>query len=198
MKHEEKRVESAGPVVEEAVTEPKEDATFAVPKTSFLSGSIVLKASHLLIGFACVMALVVGGIFLGMWISNRPSDPDIDPNAKDYGDIYVSAGEVAPGSISAPGYSDVTFLAGVRDVQIILPNPEGNPCYFRFILILQESGETIYRSGLVPPGQAITDITLSRPLEAGLYPMEIRIETFSLETRSAMSGVTMDVNLTVR
>ena len=133
-----------------------------------------------------------------MWISNRPSDPDIDPNAKDYGDIYVSAGEVTPGNISAPGYSDVTFLAGARDVQIILPNPEGNPCYFRFVLVLKETEETVYRSGLVPPGQAITDITLSRPLEAGAYPLEIRIETYSLEDRSAMSGVTMDVNLTVR
>ena len=198
MKHEEKRVESAGPVVEEAVTEPKEDATFAVPKTSFLSGRIVLKASHLLIGFACVMALVVGGIFLGMWIANSRMDHELDPNAKDYDNIYVGPTEVAPGNLSAPGYDKVTFPAGERNVKIVLPNPEINPCYFRFSLVLPDTNETLYRSGLVPPGKAITDITLSRPLEKGTYRLEIVIEAASLEDRSAMNGITMEVVLTVQ
>ena len=125
-------------------------------------------------------------------------DPEIDPNAKDYGDLFVAPDEVEPGNLSAPGYDKVTFPAGERHVQIVLPNPEVNPCYFRFSLILPDTNETLYRSGLVPPGTAITDVTISRPLEKGTYRLEIVIEAVSLEDRSAMNGITMEVVLTVR
>lgn len=164
----------------------------------FLSGSIVLRTSHLLIGALAVVLLVIGGIFLGMWISMSQIDHEIDPNAKDYGDLYVGPAEVTPGNLSAPGYDKVTFRAGERNVQIVLPNPEVNPCYFRFSLVLPDTNETLYRSGLVPPGKAITDVTLSRPLEKGTYRLEIVIEAASLEDRSAMNGLTMEVVLTVQ
>ena len=163
-----------------------------------LSGSVVIKTSHLLCGALLVLSLVVGGIFFGMWLTRRSIDPDIDPNAKDYGDLFVAPDEVEPGNLSAPGYDKVTFPAGERRVQIILPNPEVNPCYFRFSLILPDTNETLYRSGLVPPGTAITDITLSRPLEKGTYRLEIVIEAFSLEERAEMNGITMEVVLTVQ
>ncbi|MBQ2735008.1 MAG: hypothetical protein IJF33_04170, partial [Clostridia bacterium] len=162
------------------------------------SGSIVLRTSHLLIGALAVVLLVIGGIFLGMWISMSQIDHEIDPNAKDYGDLYVGPAEVTPGNLSAPGYDKVTFRAGERNVQIVLPNPEVNPCYFRFSLVLPDTNETLYRSGLVPPGKAITDVTLSRPLEKGTYRLEIVIEAASLEDRSAMNGLTMEVVLTVQ
>ena len=181
----------------EAVESPRSSPT--APTTGgVLSGSVVIKASHLLIGAVLVLSLVVGGVFFGMWLTRRQIDPEIDPNAKDYGDLFVAPDEVEPGNLSAPGYDKVTFPAGERHVQNVLPNPEVNPCYFRFSLILPDTNETLYRSGLVPPGTAITDVTLSRPLEKGTYRLEIVIEAVSLEDRSAMNGITMEVVLTVR
>lgn len=163
----------------------------------FFKGSVVLKTSHILIGALAVVLLVVGGVFFGMWLTMSQIDHEIDPNAKEYEDIFVAPDEVAPGNLSAPGYDQVTFRAGRRNVQIVLPNPAVNPCYFRFSLILPDTHETLYRSGLVPPGKAITDITLSRPLEVGTYRLEIVIEAASLEDRSTMNGITMEVVLTV-
>ena len=180
-------------------TDPVPEPLPAEPtKAGFLGGSVVLKTSHMIIGSIVVLLLLVGGVALGSLLPGLLADPEIDPNAKDDDELYFDAGEVTPGNILAPGYKDVTFPAGKKDVQIILPNPEGNPCYFRYVLILKESGETVYRSGLIPPGKVITAITLSRPLEPGQYAMEIRVETFDLEERSSMNGITMDVNLSVR
>ena len=186
--------QTAEETVETPPEEPcaKEDAGVPLPR-----GGIVIKASHLALAAVLAVCLLVGGVFLGMWIRERNTDPDIDPNAKDYGDIYFGDG-VEEGNISAPGYSAISFPANTRKVQMILPNPQGNPCYFRFSLVLKDTGEVLYRSGLIPPGKAVTDLTLTRPLEAGSYLMEIRIDTASLTDRSAMNGVTMEVELTVR
>ena len=161
------------------------------------AGGIVLKASHLAIAVVLVAALTVGGVFFGMWLKDRESDPDIDPNAKDYGDIYFGE-EAEEGNITAPGYADISLPANTRKVQMILPNPSHNPCYFRYTLVIKDSGETVYRSGLIPPGKAVTDLTLSRPLDAGTYTLEILIDTFSLDTRSAMNGIQMEVTLTAK
>ena len=36
---------------------------------------------------------------------------------------------------------------------------------------LKDSGEVLYESELVPPGKAVPEIRLNRPLEAGTYPV---------------------------
>ncbi len=159
---------------------------------------ILIKPHHLIIAVAVTVALIVGGFFFGMSLQPAGRDPDIDPNAKDYKDLYVSAGDVEEGSISAPGYSIIHFPKNKTNVQMILPNPKGNPCYFRFVLVLAETGEELYRSGLIPPGMAVTDLTLSRPLDAGFYTMKILIETESLTDRTAMNGVQMEAELIVK
>ena len=76
-----------------------------------------------------------------------------------------------------------------------LQNPEGNPCYFTFEIILTEGEETIYTSKLVEPGKAITDVTLSRALEKGEYPAVIKITTTSLTDGSAMNGADVETVL---
>ena len=79
-----------------------------------------------------------------------------------------------------------------------LLNPEGNPCYFTFELVLKDSGETLYKSKMVPPGKAITKITLSRALPAGEYNATIKITTASLENGGAMNGANVETVLKVQ
>lgn len=69
-----------------------------------------------------------------------------------------------------------------------LLNPEGNPCYFTFELVLTDTDEVLYISMQVEPGQMITNITLNRALPAGRYNAELRITTASLQDGSAMNG----------
>ena len=79
-----------------------------------------------------------------------------------------------------------------------LINPEGNPCYFTFEIVLTEENETIYVSEIVEPGKSITDVTLSHALEKGEYPAVIKITTTSLEDGLAMNGANVETVLVVQ
>jgi hypothetical protein len=76
-----------------------------------------------------------------------------------------------------------------------LLNPEGNPCYFTFELVLSDTDEVLYTSKQVPPGQMIEEITLTRPLEVGQYNATLRITTASLQDGSAMNGANVETIL---
>ena len=100
--------------------------------------------------------------------------------------------------IKIPGYPSITLPANKETVNVALLNPEGNPCYFTFELVLKENGESLYKSKLVPPGQAITEITMSRALSAGEYEATIKITTNSVEDGSAMNGANVETVLIVK
>ena len=162
-------------------------------------GNIVIKSSHLFIAAVTTIILLVGAFCFGLFFRGcEKTDPDIDSNAKDYNDVQADFGNPSEDSIAIPGYPEIVFPSDTKNVQVVLLNPKGNPCYFRFVLVLKDSGEEIYRSGLIPPGQAVTDITLTRPLAEGEYPLEIRIETASLEERIPMNGAVMETLLKVQ
>lgn len=166
---------------------------------------IVLTRKKLALVGLVVLLLVAGGVFVGLswgrWFGGDPpaqAAPGIDPNAQAWtGQPLEDAGGASSG-IQIPGYPSISLPADTREVAVALLNPEGNPCYFTFELALRDSGEVLYTSQLVPPGQAIYEITLSRPLEAGEYDAVIRISTTSLEDGSPMNGANVETVLTVQ
>lgn len=79
-----------------------------------------------------------------------------------------------------------------------LLNPEGNPCYFTFEIVLKDSGETIYTSKQVPPGKVISNVTLNRALSPGEYDAIIKITTNSTEDMHAMNGANVETVLVVK
>ena len=76
-----------------------------------------------------------------------------------------------------------------------LMNPEGNPCYFIFEIVLNDTDETIYTSKMVEPGKAITEVTLENVLAAVEYPATIKITTASLADGSAMNGANVETTI---
>ena len=100
--------------------------------------------------------------------------------------------------IKIPGYPSISLPANQQTVQVALLNPEGNPCYFTFELVLSDTDEVLYTSKQVPPGQMIEEITLTRPLEAGQYNATLRITTASLQDGSAMNGANVETILDVQ
>lgn len=169
---------------------------------------VIISRRTLVIGMAVVLLLVAGGITLGLnwnsWFPSAPQpgetfNPDIDPNAGDWkgSELPDKTGGEAVG-IKIPGYPSITLPANQQEVTVALLNPEGNPCYFTFELVLKDTGEVLYTSKMVPPGQAIYEITLSRPLSAGEYDAAIRISTASLTDGSAMNGANVETVLIVQ
>lgn len=145
-----------------------------------------------------IICVVVAAAVIGYLIirENRKTDtaftPDLDPNAVSQ---TQESDSDKPEGIRIPGYPQITIAADETEVEMNLKNPEGNPCYFTFEIVLEENDETIYTSKMVEPGKAITDVTLSHALEKGEYPAVIRITTTSLEDGSQMNGANVETTL---
>ena len=190
---EESSTHDTADTTEEAPAPSTEKAPLPIKKAGI---ALTLKPIHLIIAALTAIAVVAGGIVIGMNLHRWLADPDIDPNAQKY--PYPGTTNVAEGEIAIPGYSRITFPANSREAKMILPNPDNNPCYFVFSIILEDTDEVIYRSGMIPPGMAVTDLTLNRPLEAGEYPIVIRIECFSLEDKTPMNGANVNATLSAK
>lgn len=174
------------------------------------SQGVTLSKRTLVILLVIVLLLIAGGIALGLnwhnWFGeDEPAavsgafNPDLDPNAQDWtGEQLEDRSDDAVEGIKIPGYPSITLPADTEDVTVALLNPEGNPCYFTFELVLSDTGEVLYTSGMVAPGKVLTDITLSRPLAAGEYNATIKISTVSLEDGSAMNGANVETVLVVQ
>ena len=173
---------------------------------------IVISKKTLIISLIVLLLLIVGVVTLALnwnnWFGDVPAGPsssqngnlDIDENAGDWnGQTLPDKTDDAPAvGIKIPGYPSITLPKDQKTVNVALVNPEGNPCYFTFTLVLKDTGETLYQSKLVPPGKAITEITMSKALPAGEYPATIQITTTSLEDGSAMNGANVETVLIVK
>lgn len=111
------------------------------------------------------------------------SAPGLDPDAAAVTPTPEPAPEAEDPGITIPGWGSVTIAADTADVTVDFYNPEENEglYYLTFRLILADSGEVLYSSGLVPPGEHIRRITLSRPLAAGQYAAVIFVQPYTLE-----------------
>ena len=172
---------------------------------------IVISKKTLIVTLIVLLLLVVGAVTVALnwnnWFgepdgpsSSQKGDLDIDPGADDWdGQKLPDKTDDAPAAgIKIPGYPSITLPKDQKTVNVALLNPEGNPCYFTFEIVLKDTGESLYKSKLVPPGKAITEITMSRALSAGEYNATIKITTTSLEDGSAMNGANVETVLIVK
>lgn len=174
---------------------------------------IVLQKKHIVIGLILLLLLLVGGVAAGMAFSKRGGQEtaqvdtqqedsggakpalDIDPNAGEWnGEELENKGGVQTG-IKIPGYPSITIAKDTENVRMALLNPEGNPCYFKFEIVLKDTDETIFESKYVPPGQTIRDVELSKPLAEGEYNATIKITTIALDQETPLNGANVETIL---
>lgn len=157
------------------------------------------KGILILSGSILVIAMIAVGLYF--LLTKKDSDSDIKPDpdmvaeSEPYTVVESDSGTEKTEGIRIPGYPRITIQADTKDVTMNLINPEGNPCYFTFEIVLTEENETIYVSEMVEPGKAITNVTISRALEKGEYPAVIKITTTSLENGLAMNGANVETVL---
>ena len=154
-----------------------------------------MKKKKMILLILCIAAVLAVGIGYFLVSQSRSTEqafsPDLDPNAT----ALTAEGAEKPEGIRIPGYPKITVPAGETKVKMNLKNPEGNPCYFTFEIVLTETEETIYTSKMVEPGKAITEVELTRALESGEYPAVLKVTTASLEDGSEMNGADVETVL---
>lgn len=139
-------------------------------------GRSMLKTILLPFLFLCLVAGIVLGI---LWYLKEEDVPGLDESQI----AYHVEGMVNndPSQIMLPGISQITAQAGETHVEHVLFNPEGNPCYFKFHLVRDDTAEELYTSGLVEPGNAVMEFDLTEPLEAGSYDVTVQVETHPVD-----------------
>ena len=168
---------------------------------------IVISKKTLIVALIILLLLVVGAVTVALnwnnWFGSAPDGPsssqtgnlDIDPGADDWngGKLPDKTDDAPAAGIKIPGYPSITLPKDQKTVNVALLNPEGNPCYFTFEIVLKDTGESLYKSKLVPPGKAINEITMSRALSAGEYDA-----TTSVADGSAMNGANVETVFIVK
>lgn len=152
------------------------------------------------------LVLLLGGGGVGVALMTTDSSVEVYTSAPATGEQFsiegtqnretANAGVVI--GIQLPGYEKITLKSGTLTQDVNFPNAESNSVYFRLSLILTDSGEMIYQSNLVEPGNTLYQIDLERTLNRGEYPCTISYETFTMDGNfTPQNGAVMDTVLVV-
>ena len=167
---------------------------------------ISLKPIYIIIGVVAAAVVIAAAVLLGLQQRPTQADSSFTPDLQEgtsawSGDTLPDKTPEGSGEavgLKIPGYPSISLPANKQDAEVALLNPEGNPCYFTFELVLTDTDEVLYTSKQVEPGQMITNITLNRALPAGQYNAELCITTASLQDGSAMNGANVVTVLDVQ
>ena len=99
--------------------------------------------------------------------------------------------------ISIPGFDTWTIDAGKTKASTRFYNPESNTCYFVVSVILNDTGEVIYKSKYIKPGQVLYEVELKRAMEHGTYDATLHYDTYSIADNSPMNGADVPFQLVV-
>ena len=106
--------------------------------------------------------------------------------------------KVAEGMVDIGIAAGPIFEYGGKKGRIAIENIAANHYSFQAEIMLDDTGDIIYQSGLVDPGFYIEFIKLNKTLQAGDYQATARFTTYSLdETEDKISEVNVKIVLHV-
>ena len=151
-----------------------------------------------------LIPLLLGCLIFGLWKTTPDVLPDIPEWTPVIDENIGTSAESEPSKqtsgIQIQGFWEQSIPAGqTQDITLSVPlkNPEGNPCYFTFEISLKDTGEVLYTSKMVPPGEQIGKIDINRALETGDYAAIVHITTNKLETGQQMNSPELQITLHV-
>lgn len=151
------------------------------------------KKTVIIIVLTLLLAIAMGAI---VWLVTRPTEPaDLDPAAVAL--TSTSKGEQAPDGIQIPGYPRLRVDSSTGRVDTMFQNPEGNPCYFKLTLTLNDTGEVLWQSDRLKPGTGIQNPTLNVIPPPGTYPATLTYTTTSIKDERPLNGAVINTQLNV-
>lgn len=125
-----------------------------------------------------------------------PSDPNVrvgslTGNTEDL-DKIVDEGMLTFSINSTP-----VFENGTANGNLMIENSEINNNRFTVAIVRDDTGETIYQSGALDPGQYIDDVPLDADLPAGEYACTATFSTYRLSDNSPIGQAAAGLTITV-
>lgn len=147
----------------------------------------ILQIIIILMSLATCISLVI--------FSPNKVNNSLDKNSKPWTNTLETLNDLGDNSIKLPGYNNISLPSNTKNVQLTLLNPEGNECYFKFKLLIDD--EIIYTSELVQSGYAIDEVDLNRSLDKGDYNLTINITPYALDKTTKLNGANIKASLNV-
>ena len=139
-----------------------------------------MKKKNTLLAIIAVLLIIIA-VLLVKQMKSQEEEP------VGQGVVIEASGDVAKGyigttlpEISIPGRTVIELAAGVTETEIALHNTEDNTDYYdlSFTLLIKETGETVFSTGLIPPGYQCSRVTLTEALEKGEYDAILLVQPY--------------------
>ena len=160
-----------------------------------------MKRKNTLLAVIAVL-LIITAVLLVKQMNSREEKP------VGQGVVIEASGDIARGyvgttlpEISIPGRTVLELPVGVTEAEVSLHNPEDNTDYYdlSFTLIIKETEETVFTTGLIPPGYQCSRVTLTEALEKGEYNAILRVQPYLKdEAHTPVNNAELNILLIVK
>lgn len=124
--------------------------------------------------------------------------PAFDKSAKAYKSKIKKPEEWAEDQIAFPAYKDVKVIKGSDKMYIALENPSFNDANLQFKIIIDNNEKNAYQSGLVKPGEAITEVPIPNNLTVGEHNIRLEMRGFAPnDSKTQLNGTNVDFKMHV-
>lgn len=157
----------------------------------------IIRKKRKILLFLIPLLLLIGLLIGGWYFLSHQNTVDLDEAAISY-QMPNGMKNDNPQEIMIPVFNQLKTNHNSNTISVGLVNPEGNPCYFKYKIVLKESKKTIYESKWIEPGTAVVEIEIKEKLKIGTYPITIKVESGSLDDPSvALNGGEIESTLKV-
>lgn len=152
-----------------------------------------------------LLLLCVGGLLA--WKLSQPAYSDrLEPNAvvgtmpgKTREQIEAELNQkVSESEVAFSINANPIFETGAAKGNILFENPKSNKKLTRVEITRDDTGELIYKSGLLEPGSYVPEASLLMELEAGSYACTATIYAYKIADESFIGKVAAGIQLTVK
>lgn len=163
------------------------------------------------VAIALAVVLAIAGVSVALWLASSGSQTEMGS----YYDVDARAGQAPWKSqeemqaeldrVVEEGMFDIAIAATIEfpsgsgeEGLALIENVPGNRYDMRVAVTLDDTGEELYRSGLIAPGSYIESIGLSRELAPGTHEATAVFEAVDAETHAAVGKAAAKVELVVK
>lgn len=105
--------------------------------------------------------------------------------------------QVEEGMMNISIASSITFANGASDGEARIENIQANRVDQKVAITLDDTGETVYESGALAPGQYIQTIKLSKDLDPGSYRATVMFTGYDRDTHEKTGAAAAQITLVI-
>ena len=150
----------------------------------------------MLLVFAGIAAYLVLSGQTDSWFDSSASAGQYEGKSEEEIIAALNA-QVEEGMMNISIASAISFANGAAEGEARIENIQANHVDQKVSITLDDTGETVYESGALAPGQYIQTIKLSKDLDAGSYRATVLFTGYDRETHEKTGAAAAQVTLVV-